>query len=497
MTPGTVALDKGSKRFRIRFIIMKRRKKMKVKIGAVIVIFLGAILGLAVVSCQQGGKMKLKDGKTLEAKLDEINQKLGEIETLLKGGGRGRLQEGKEYKFNLEDAPVLGSKDAKVKVVIWSDFQCPFCERMGAMLEELVRANPNKFSLYFKNKVVHDGARLEHEAGLSAHAQGKFWELHDLFFQNRGEMVKASQEGEDKLKQKILELAAQAGVNVDKLKADLDSHKYSNKIDEEEKEASANQIMSTPSVFVNGYFYGYDPSVIREQILEADQKPSAGKETAKAEGIEGTLQEIDEKLDNLKKALEKKRPSQEQPQGPEMGKEFSFDLATAPVLGPKDAKVKVVIFSDFQCPYCERMSKILEEIQKANSGQVALFYKNFVVHESAILEHKAAMSAASQGKFWQYHDLLFQNRMDLFKLSQEGEDKLKEKLLELGKQAKLNTSQLKKDLESNTYESIIKNNIEEGRKVNVSGTPSVFINGYFYGYQPDVIKAKIEEEAKK
>jgi protein-disulfide isomerase len=87
--------------------------------------------------------------------------------------------------------------------------------------------------------------------------------------------------------------------------------------------------------------------------------------------------------------------------------------------------------------------------------------------------------------------------MDLFKLSQEGEDKLKEKLLELGKQAGLNTSQLKKDLESNTYETIINNNIAEGKKVNVSGTPSVFINGYFYGYQPDVIKAKIEEEAKK
>jgi len=477
--------------------------KVGIIIGAVILFLVGFLVGQLVGGPLSKKKVVLKSGQTLETKLSEINQKLADLEAITKPGRKGGLEEGKEYKFNLEKSPVLGNPNGKVKIVVWSDFQCPFCERMESLLEELVRANPDQYALYFKNKVVHSGALLEHEAGLAANAQGKFWEMNDLLFKNRAEMLKLSGEGEDKLKEKIYEFAGQAGVNVDQLKADLESHKYRPQIDEEDRESAGNQVMSTPSVFINGYFHGFNPEDIKARILEGGQKPAGAegaKEEVKAEGIEAKLAEMDEKIENLKKALArgpKGGGGGEEPQGPAQGKEFSFDLTTAPVLGPKDAKVKLVIFSDFQCPYCEKMGNFLEEIQMGNPKQIAVYFKNFVVHETAVMEHEAAMAAASQGKFWEYHNLLFQNRMELTKLAQEGEDKLKERLIGLAREAKLNVNQFQKELDSHTYQQIMKDNIAEGRKVGVAATPSVFVNGYFYGYKPEVIKGKVEEELKK
>ncbi len=478
---------------------------MKGKVGTIIIVVIALLGGILV--GQRIGKRGtvLKSGKTLEVKLTEISQELAELEGMAKPGSKGALQEGKLYSFNLDKVPVLGEAKAKVKIVLWSDFQCPFCERMEKMLEEIVRANPDKYALYFKNKVVHDTAALEHEAGISATAQGKFWELNNLFFQNRAQMLQVAGEGPDKLQAKIMEFAAQVGMDVDKLKADLDSHKNQAQLKAEDIEAGANQIMSTPSVFINGYFYGYDPAVLKTKIIEASEKPAVAQGEAKPKtvGIEATLTEIETKIQNLKDNLKRPRggggggAGGEGPKGPEQGKEYPFDLGSAPVLGPKDAKVKVVIFSDFQCPYCEKMAGLMEEVQGNSPNQVAIYFKNFVVHEKAIVEHDAAMAANAQGKFWEYHNLVFKNRMELTKLGGEGDTQLRQKLIDLAKEAKLNVNQFTKDLDSHAYQSVIKDNIAEGRKAGVSGTPSVFINGYFYGYNPADIKAKIEEESKK
>ena len=190
---------------------------------------------------------------------------------------------------------------------------------------------------------------------------------------------------------------------------------------------------------------------------------------------------------------------QAQQQGPTKGTEYGFDIAkgAAPVIGDVNAKVKVVIFSDFQCPYCEKMSGILEDIQKEHPRDVAIFYKNFVVHQGALLEHVAAMSAFDQGNFKQMHDLLFKNRKELTGISGQGEDQLKEKLVELGKQAGLNAYKLKSDLDSGKYQELITSNKKEGQQAGVYATPSVFINGYFYGYDPDEVKKQIEEALNK
>ena len=143
------------------------------------------------------------------------------------------------------------------------------------------------------------------------------------------------------------------------------------------------------------------------------------------------------------------------------------------------------------------MSGILEDLQAEHSKDVAIFEKNFVVHAPAGIEHEAAMAAAAQGKFKAMHDLLFKNQQEMQKLGGEGEDKLKEKIFALAKEAGLNVNQLKADLESGKYRDAIAGDMKEGKDAGITGTPSVFVNGYFYGYNPEDIKKQIDEALKK
>jgi len=455
---------------------------MKGKIGyliAGIILFLAGVLVGELMGGGLGEKdVKLSTGQSLDAKLEQIQGKLAGIFN----------EDTKEYTFNLDGTPMLGNGNAKVKIVVWSDFLCPYCKTMEKALEELVKNNPGKYALYMKDKLVHPTAALEHEAGQAANAQGKYWEFASLLFENQGQITQLSSGDQAAYQARLVELAQTVGINVDQFKADLESHKYKPVLDKEEQESQQVKISSTPSIFINGRRYSGDADAIKKKAEEL--LAAGGKLTGKA-GLESRLNDIEDKVAKLVEYFEKQR-------GPkiEQGKEYSFNLEGGPVIGSRNAKVKVVIFSDFQCPYCERMGQILEEFQAQNPG-MAVFYKNFVVHPKAQLVHEAAMSASAQGKFKQMHDLLFKNRGDLTRLSQESEDKLKEKILELGKEAGLNVSRLKSDLEEGKYREQLAADQAEGKNVGVSATPSVFVNGFFHGYNPDDIKAKISEALKK
>jgi len=405
--------------------------------------------------------------------------------------GKFQPQFGKEYKFNLKSTPILGDKKTPVKFVVWSDFQCPYSKKMEQMLEDMVKLNPDKFALYYKNRAVHPSAQLEHLSALAAQEQGKFWEMHDLLYENQTLLVQLSrtEETQEQYKEKIMEFAQQIGLDLNKFQKDLEDPKFQARLAEEMAEAEQASVYSTPTIFINGYFYGYQAEGIKEkayQLLEKKDK------------LELTFGEIESKLDRMIKfAEQRKKRTEERPRGPEQGKQYEFDLTKAPVIGNPKAKVKIVVFTDFQCPFCERMAGVLEEIQKEHPSDIVIYFKNFVVHRSAQLEHIAGMSANSQGRFKEMHDLLFGKRKEMIEASQGDPEVFKNKILELGKQVGLNANQLKKDLETEKYKELLEADGKEARTAGVSGTPSVFINGYFYGFDPEVIKSKIKEELNK
>lgn len=139
-----------------------------------------------------------------------------------------------------------------------------------------------------------------------------------------------------------------------------------------------------------------------------------------------------------------------------------------PVLGPNDARVTIIEFSDFECPYCRRVQPTLKRLLKEYEGQVRLVFRDFPLsfHKNAQKAAEAAQCAGDQDKFWPYHDKLFEQTAlapsDLKKYASE---------LELDVDA-FNTC-----LDSGKYAQEVAKDMRDGQAAGVNSTPSFFVNG--------------------
>ena len=151
--------------------------------------------------------------------------------------------------------------------------------------------------------------------------------------------------------------------------------------------------------------------------------------------------------------------------------------ATGPVKGAAAAKVTIVTFSDFQCPYCSRVNPTLEKVMKDYDGKVKLVFRNFPLdfHPMAEKAAEAGACAADQGKFWEMHDKMFGNQAKLTV------DDLKASAKGLG----LDAAKFDKCLDSGEKRSLVDADQKAGSEAGVQGTPAFFVNGIFInGAQP-------------
>lgn len=148
-----------------------------------------------------------------------------------------------------------------------------------------------------------------------------------------------------------------------------------------------------------------------------------------------------------------------------------------PVKGPQDAKVTIVEYSDFECPFCKRGADIMAEVMKAYPRDVKLVFKNLPLpfHQQALPAAKAAMAAWKQDKFWEMHDALFAEQRSIspeFALSQA------EKL-------GLDTARFKQDMESSEILAMIDADKAEASRIGMNGTPGFVVGGILvFGARP-------------
>lgn len=143
-------------------------------------------------------------------------------------------------------------------------------------------------------------------------------------------------------------------------------------------------------------------------------------------------------------------------------------------LGPKDAKVVLVAFGDFQCPACKAAEPALLQVRSEYRDKIKIVFKHFPLpsHTNAMSASKAAEAAGAQGKFWEYHDKLYETQdswsasTNLLKLF-EGYAK------ELG----LDTAKFAQELNSDKFNETINKDKSDGLDVDVSATPTFFLNG--------------------
>ncbi|MFM7204460.1 MAG: DsbA family protein [Myxococcota bacterium] len=143
-----------------------------------------------------------------------------------------------------DDDPRMGSADAPVTIIEWSDFQCPYCKRNGETLKEVKQRYGDKVSVVFRDFPLpfHKEAPKASEAAECADEQGKFWEFHDKLFSNQQALDVGS------LKKNAEELQ----LDMAKFTACLDSGKYKSEIDKDMAEGKVAGVTGTPATFING-----------------------------------------------------------------------------------------------------------------------------------------------------------------------------------------------------------------------------------------------------
>lgn len=152
---------------------------------------------------------------------------------------------------------------------------------------------------------------------------------------------------------------------------------------------------------------------------------------------------------------------------------FNVNAAGRPSQGPATAPVTLVLFSDFQCPYCKGMRDTLHEITKNYGKKVRLVFRQFPltsIHPLAQKAAEASLCAASQGRFWEMHDLLFEDQAHL------SEKDLKQKARQLG----LDVSAFDKCLDGNSFAAQVREDIRAGAAAGTDGTPALYVNGRFF-----------------
>jgi protein-disulfide isomerase len=150
-------------------------------------------------------------------------------------------------------------------------------------------------------------------------------------------------------------------------------------------------------------------------------------------------------------------------------------VAGAPVRGPEDARITLVEFSDFECPYCSAAVKQVDLVMAAYPKDIKLIYKQFPLsmHPHAELAAEASLAARDQGKFWEMYEILFKNYRRLSS----------DTILAMAKEIGLDMDKFKADLVSGKYKAIVEKDMADGDAAGVYGTPAFYIDGKQYNGQ--------------
>jgi len=367
------------------------------------------------------------------------------------------------------DSPALGPSNALVTIVEFSDFECPFCSRVEDTLRQVRQRYGNDVRIVWKNAPLpfHQNATPAAEAAMAANAQGKFWEMHDILYQNQRALSRQDLEG----------YAQRIGLDMGRFRRDMDAHTFQASIERDKQLAERLSAQGTPNFFVNGTnLVGAQPlerfTALIDRVL-ARARTIQPRERVYAEMVANPLPGEERPNNN------NNPPPDEQPQlNPDTV--YRVPVGSSPVQGSADALVTVVIFSDYQCPFCSRVEPTLRQLRERYGNDIRFVWKDqpLPFHNRAMPAAEAAREAfAQQGAtgFWRMHDTLFENQRAI-----EDAD------LERYAQAQgLNMERFRAALQGHTHQARIREDSTLAESIAANGTPHFFVNGKrLVGAQP-------------
>lgn len=481
-------------------------------IAAIVALVIGVAAGYGISMLSGGPKVQqvvaaAPDG-SLDQTIKDLDAQLAKVEEQFKQIKRTPKLEDQAYTFNLEGAAGEGPENAKLTLVVFSDFECPFCSRFAGAAKMIRTQFPNDVRIVFMNfpldnacnsamsRPFHQRACMGAMAAAYAQENGKFWEMHDWLFANQ------STYSPDTIATKAQEM----GLDPVAIKDAIATNKYQAMIEAQASQMLPTGSRGTPTIFINGKkatnVRWDDPNSVTDFLnsllnpqaetvakLEPTVKnpgelPSAQVVLPDGVTLEARLKDLSARIGALQLPTGPgPQPDQPKPRRPDPSQVYSFDNSKSPGIGPENAKVTLVVFSDFLCPHCYRMAGKLEELRKQFPNDLRVVFKNVPGHQGSPDAHEAAMEAYAQGKFWEMHNLIWENREKLNP----------EVLAQLAQQAGLNMEQYNAAISDHRHRDELKRDLMEADKASVAGTPTVFLNGrYMQNSDPAVMATVIK-----
>ncbi|MBZ0116450.1 MAG: thioredoxin domain-containing protein, partial [Sandaracinaceae bacterium] len=314
------------------------------------------------------------------------------------------------FQVAIDDSPAIGGTEPLVTIVELSDFQCPFCGRARGTLTELQAQYGSDLRVVWRDNPLpfHQDAEPAAQLALEARQQGgdaRFWQMHDMLFENQRALSRADLES----------YASRAGLDLAQVRAALDTHEHRAHIERDQTFAQQIGARGTPTFFINGRkLVGAQPADRFREVIEEER---ALAQALIARGVSRARLYDAFVRDGLTgPGTEEPRPTR--PAQPDPNTVYRVPLGDSPQRGPADALVTVVIFSDFQCPFCSRVTATLDQIEQRYGQDVRFVYKHnpLPFHNDAMPAAEAATEVYLQRgpeAFWRLHDVLFENQRQL------------------------------------------------------------------------------------
>jgi protein-disulfide isomerase len=391
------------------------------------------------------------------------------------------------FKVPVGDSPALGRADARVTMVVFSEFQCPYCSRVEPTLQQIRKSYGDEVRVVWKHwpLPMHDRAIPAALAAEAARQQGRFWEMHDQLFAHQQALGPEELEGH----------ARTVGLELASFRSAAASAAARTRIDDDRRLGEALGVQGTPTFFINGrrlvgaQSFERFQALIDEELARASARLAGGvpRSGLYAALIEGGLDHAAPAADPAPgPGCHAPGCAGPPPVRPADTTVYQVPAGAAPARGPASAPVTVVLFSDFQCPYCKKLEPTIEALEKEYPGKVRVVWKNFPLemHPAARLAAAAALAAHAQGKFWAMHDRLL--------ASQESLDR--SAILGYAHELGLDPGRFQTALGEAAAQ--VEADVQQGIGVGVSGTPTVFVNGRRVtgAYPLATFKALVDEE---
>jgi protein-disulfide isomerase len=386
----------------------------------------------------------------------------------------------KVYKLPvLPDDPARGAKDALVTIVLFSEFQCPFCKRVEETLSEVQKHYGKDVRLIWKDNPLPFHLRAKPAALFARYVFQKkgneaFWLAHDDLFASAPALEDADLE----------KLAVKQGLAWAPIKAQLASDKPHPKLEDSAELAVDFQARGTPHFFINGRrLSGAQPLDSFKKLIDA--------ELAKARALV-------ERGTPRAKVYAELMKNAESPPAPEKKRvEPRLDAASR---GDAKAPVTIQMFSEFQCPFCKRVEPTLEELEKEHKGKVRIVWRHLPLnfHQHAQLAAEASEEVLQQkgaAAFWSYHD-------DLFAAQGEDGGLGRQNLERLAEKQGVDMAQFRQALDGHEHQAKVQLDIDAANKAGINGTPGFVINEYWLsGAQPlsafrRLVRQALKDQAK-